>query len=132
MRRTSVELRPAKLSPLQRGVERMLCCGQVLAPLAATLLALASGATASPAPRSLLVFRGNVVLTDEVYLYLLDLPANSKATEALADEVEGRIARFLRLCDYHLATVSATVKDAQIIVDIDDGPADRIVFLGEI
>ncbi len=109
----------------------MLCCGQVLAPLAATLLALASGATASQAPRSLLVFRGNVVLTDEVYLYLLDLPANSKATEALADEVEGRIARFLRRCGYDLATVSATVKDAQIIVDIDEGRVDRIVFLGE-
>ena len=111
----------------------MLCCGQVLAPLAATLLALASGAvaSASPTPRSLLVFRGNLAMTDEVYAYVLDLPANSKATQTLAEDVEGRISRFLRRCGYDLATVSATLKDAQIVVDIDEGRVDRIVFLGE-
>jgi hypothetical protein len=104
----------------------------VLAPLAATILALAFGAaSASPAPRSLLVFRGNLALTDEVYAYVVDLPPNSKATQALADEVEERISRFLRRCGYDLATVSATVKDGQIVVDIDEGRVDRIVFLGE-
>jgi hypothetical protein len=111
----------------------MLCCRQVFAPLAATILALAPGAaaSASPAPRSLLVFRGNLALIDEVYAHVVDLPPNSKATQALADEVEERISRFLRRCGYDLATVSATVKDAQVLVDIDEGRVDRIVFLGE-
>jgi hypothetical protein len=111
----------------------MLCCWQVFAPLAATIFALAPGAAAfaSPAPRSLLVFRGNLALTDEVYAYVVDVPANSKATQALAEEVEERISRFLHRCGYDLATVSATVKDAQVVVDIDEGRVDRIVFLGE-
>src|ERR1700738_3007812 len=90
-----------------------------------------TSASASPPPRSLLVFRGNLAMTDEVYAYVLDLPANSKATQALAEDVEGRISRFLRRCGYDLATVSATLKDAQIVVDIDEGRVDRIVFLGE-
>ena len=113
----------------------------MLAPLAAALLALAAaaegpGQSAAPAKvaaasRPLLVCHGNAVLTTEVYATILDLPAHSKATPALADEVETTLSRFLHAAGYDIATVSAEAVSGQIVVDIDEGRLDRIVYLGE-
>lgn len=105
----------------------------MLAPTIALLLALAPG-DAAPAPQAahpLLVFRGNVILTDEVYENLLDLPAHARATPELSDDVEARVLRFLRRSGYDLATASASVRGDQIVVDVDEGRVDRIVYLGE-
>lgn len=102
----------------------------MLAPALALLLALAPG-DAAAAPRPLLVFQGNVILTDEVYQNLLDLPADARATPALADEVEARVLRFLRRSGYDLATAVASVRGDQIVIDVDEGRVDRIIYLGE-
>jgi hypothetical protein len=100
--------------------------------LAAVLLALAPApAEGQGLPRPLLIFRGNVVLVDEVYVNVLDLPPGSRASPALADQIASRLQRFLRRSGYELASVETRVQNDQIVVDIDEGRLSRIAYLGE-
>jgi len=78
----------------------------------------------------LLVFRGNVALLEDVYRSVLDLPANTKATPVMARTVSTRLASFLHRAGYALATVRARADGDQIVVDIDEGRLDKIIFLG--
>src|SRR6266436_2981707 len=78
----------------------------------------------------LLVFRGNVALLEDVYRSYLDLPATAKATPNNARGVATRLASFLHRAGYALATVRAHVEGEQIVVDIDEGRLDKIIFLG--
>jgi len=78
----------------------------------------------------LLVFHGNVALLDDVYRSFLDLPANTRASEETARQVAVRTSRFLHRAGYGLATVRARVQGEQILVDIDEGRLDKIIFLG--
>lgn len=82
------------------------------------------------AAQSLLVFHGNAVLVEDVYRSVLDLPANSRATEATARTVAVRLRKFLRNAGYELATVSAQVDGGQIVIDLDEGKLDKIIFVG--
>lgn len=90
------------------------------------LLALLLAASAPP----LLVFHGNVVLLDDVYRSVLELPPDATATPATARAVVTRLSRFLHKAGYDLATVKARVKDDQIVVDVDEGQLDKVIFLG--
>jgi hypothetical protein len=78
----------------------------------------------------LLVFRGNVGLVEDVYRAVLDLPASTKATPANAASVAARLQRFLHDSGYVLGTVRARAEGAQIVVDVDEGRLDKIIFLG--
>lgn len=78
----------------------------------------------------LLVFHGNVGVIDDVYRTVLDLPAGTKPTPATARTVAQRLQRFLHDSGYVLATVRARPEGEQIVVDIDEGRLDKIVFLG--
>ena len=78
----------------------------------------------------LLVFRGNVALVEDVYRSVLDLPSSTRATPASARSVEQRLGRFLRQAGYQLATVRARVQGEQIVVDVDEGRLDKIIFVG--
>jgi len=78
----------------------------------------------------LLVFHGNVALLEDVYRSVLDLPANTKATPVMARTVSTRLASFLHRAGYALATVRARVDGEQILVDIDEGRLDKVIFLG--
>ncbi len=78
----------------------------------------------------LLVFRGNVALLEDVYRSYLELPANTRATPATARTVATRLASFLHRAGYALAIVRARPEGEQIIVDIDEGRLDKIIFLG--
>src|SRR6266849_5344612 len=78
----------------------------------------------------LLVFRGNVALVDDVYPTALNLPAATKATPASARAVAVRLQKFLHDSGYVLATVRARAKGEQIVVDVDEGRLDKIIFLG--
>lgn len=91
--------------------------------LAALLLAAATG-------QPLLVFHGNLVLTDDVYRTVLDLPAKTAATPANARSVSARLRTFLRRSGYELATVHARIVGEQISVEIDEGRLDKIVIVG--
>src|SRR3954464_12228151 len=78
----------------------------------------------------LLVFRGNVALLEDVYRSALDLPANTNASPATARTVATRLASFLHRAGYALATVRARAEGEQIVVDIDEGRLDKVIFLG--
>ena len=78
----------------------------------------------------LLVFHGNVALVEDVYRSVLELPANTKATPANAKSVAQRLRRFLHNAGYALASVDAHVQGEQIVVDIDEGRLDKIIFVG--
>lgn len=78
----------------------------------------------------LLVFRGNVALLEDVYRSFLDLPANTRATEDTAHQIAVRLSRFLHRAGYGLATVRAHAQGEQIVVDVDEGRLDKVIFLG--
>jgi len=78
----------------------------------------------------LLVFHGNVGLVDDVYRTVLDLPAGTKATPATARAVASRLQKFLHDSGYVLGTVRARAEGDQIVVDVDEGRLDKIIFLG--
>src|SRR2546427_3362180 len=81
-------------------------------------------------PALLLVFRGNAALLEEVNRSSLDLPANTRATSATARTVSTRLASFLHRAGYALATARARAEGEQIIIDIDEGRLDKVIFLG--
>src|SRR5256712_1063898 len=78
----------------------------------------------------LLVFHGNVGLVEDVYRTVLDLPTGTKATPATARAVASRLQKFLHDSGYALATVRARAEGEQIVVDVDEGRLDKIIFLG--
>src|SRR5256714_11087782 len=78
----------------------------------------------------LLVFHGNVALLEDVYRSVLDLNGSTKTTPASARMVAVRLASFLHRAGYALATVRARADGEQIIVDIDEGRLDKVIFLG--
>ena len=78
----------------------------------------------------LLVFHGNVALLEDVYRSALDLPANMTATPSNARLVATKLAGFLHRAGYALATVRARPQGEQIVVDIDEGRLDKVIFLG--
>ncbi len=78
----------------------------------------------------LLVFHGNVVLPDDVYRSVLELPSGTKATPATAKSVAARLSHFLHQAGYDLATVKTHVGGEQVLVDVDEGQLDKIIFLG--
>src|SRR6266849_6168045 len=78
----------------------------------------------------LLIFHGNVVLVEDVYRTALDLPAATKATPASARAVAARLQKFLHDSGYVLARVRARAEREQIVVDVDEGRLDKIIFLG--
>src|SRR5256885_2231718 len=78
----------------------------------------------------LLVFHGNVGLVEGVYRSVLDLPPSTKATPANAEAVATRLQKFLYDSGYVLAVVRARAQGEQIVVDVDEGRLDKIIFLG--
>src|SRR5918912_2858328 len=78
----------------------------------------------------LLVFHGNVAMLEDVYRSVLDLPPNTAPTPANARMVATKLASFLHRAGYALATVRAHPQGEQIVVDIDEGRLDKVIFLG--
>jgi hypothetical protein len=97
------------------------------------LLAFSGPAAAQePArPRPPLVFSGNVVLIDEIYLAALDLPPGFVADKSGAALVRSRLLSFLLRSGYELARVETAVEDGHILVDIDEGRVERVILRGQ-
>ncbi|MDY7231731.1 hypothetical protein [Hyalangium rubrum] len=97
------------------------------------LLALGSPAFAKgPAPRrGPLVFSGNVVLNDEVYLAVLELPPDFVPDKSGAAQVRSRLLSFLHRAGYELAQVETAVDKGRILVDIDEGRVEKIILRGQ-
>ena len=74
--------------------------------------------------------RGNVVLVEGVYLAVLDLPAGAAVDEKTADVVRRQILGFMDRAGYILATAKVVPVDGRLVVDLDEGHVEKIVFIG--
>jgi hypothetical protein len=101
--------------------------------LLALLLALAGRAAAEEQgqPRPPLVFSGNVVMNDEVYLAVLDLPSDFVVDKDSAAQVRERLLAFLHRAGYELARVETAVEGDRLLVDIDEGRVEKIILRGQ-
>ncbi|MCX5859776.1 MAG: hypothetical protein NT056_07780 [Proteobacteria bacterium] len=80
--------------------------------------------------RRLLVFHGNVVLPDEVYLAIITLPERSAANSDTVLRVRNQCLAFLWSAGFDLARVEVAVEGNHIRVDIDEGHLEKIIFRG--
>lgn len=99
----------------------------------ALLLALASPAAAEEPARQRppIIFSGNLVLNDEVYLAVLDLPPDFVPDKSGADLVRSRILSFLQRAGYEIARVETAVEGGRILVDIDEGRVEKVILRGQ-
>ncbi|HEX8697474.1 MAG TPA: hypothetical protein VF815_01425 [Myxococcaceae bacterium] len=81
--------------------------------------------------RAPLVFSGNIVLNDEVYLAVLDLPADFVPNREGAALVRSRLLSFLKRAGYELAQVETAVEKDRILVDIDEGRVEKVILRGQ-
>jgi hypothetical protein len=85
------------------------------------------GLTKPPFP---IRFEGNLVLADEVYRAVLDVPPGSLPEPETAHLVADQVQRFLLKSGYELSTVSVTLEDGGLAVRIDEGRLEKVVFRG--
>ncbi|MBK7857188.1 MAG: hypothetical protein IPJ65_00935 [Archangiaceae bacterium] len=85
---------------------------------------------AAPYAADWLTFKGQKVLTEDVYRAILHLPADAQPDPPTADAVKEQLAEFLRVTGYELAEVATQVRDGQVEVFIDEGQLEKVVFRG--
>jgi hypothetical protein len=111
-----------------------MLCLRTLSCAAAAALALLASPGGSPlglaGGREILDIEGNLVLVDEVYLAVVELPDAPEVTEATARHVAQQILAFLRRAGYTLAKVEATAVGGRILVTLDEGRLARVVVKG--
>jgi hypothetical protein len=73
---------------------------------------------------------GNDVLLDSVLLWILDMPEQGPATEAMAERAEQRLESLFVQTGYDLARVRALVYEEQLHVFVDEGHLERVFFTG--
>jgi hypothetical protein len=81
--------------------------------------------------QEVLVFHGNVALSEEIYRAIVDLPPNAVVSATVAHRVRLTLLEFLHRAGYDLAAVRTSVADNQIHVTINEGRLDKILFLNE-
>lgn len=75
-------------------------------------------------------FEGNVALPDEVYAAVLRVPPEARPEPATAQAVGTQVEQFLLRSGYELARVDVTVERDGLVVHIDEGRLERLVFRG--
>lgn len=73
-------------------------------------------------------FSGNIVLNEDVYRAVLDLPDYAGVDRPTAIYIARRLSRFLHRAGYELALVRTDVAGDHIDVFIEEGQLDRIIF----
>jgi hypothetical protein len=84
------------------------------------------------APRVNVRIEGAQMLPPEVYLDMLRLPDDARPNEATAASVQKQLLEYLQRTGFELASVGAGVEDKQIVVRLDEGHIDRIIYLGNL
>lgn len=82
------------------------------------------------APRVRLSIDGNLVLVDEVYLAVIELPHGARADDATAGLAARQVLSFLRRAGYALASVEGHADGGVIRIHVDEGRLARIVVRG--
>lgn len=100
-----------------------------MAPALVTLVAVLT--VASPHPTEVRL-RGNVVLVDEVYRAVVDLPPDAAVDAPAATLLRDQLQSFLHEAGYELATVSVEPSGDAFEVDVDEGRLERVVWHGRL
>ncbi len=74
--------------------------------------------------------KGNLVLVDQVYKAVLDLPPAAKTNRVTANIIRRQLMKFLRKSGYVLASVQVAVVGESLLVTIDEGRLEKIIFRG--
>ncbi len=77
-------------------------------------------------------FEGNLVLPDEIYSNVIQLPADALPDATTAVELERQVHEFLSGTGYELADVFVTVEPGGLVVHIDEGQLERVVYRGRL
>lgn len=75
-----------------------------------------------------IVLRGNKVLDDDVYRSVIDLPRHRAITRKRAKAIARRLEGFLHRAGFELAVVTGSVRKHRLVLDIDEGRLDKIIF----
>ena len=75
-------------------------------------------------------FDGNVVLPDEIYAGALTLPEGAGPDVSTAQKVAEQVAQFLISRGYELAQVSVSLDGGGLLVHVDEGQLEKVVFRG--
>jgi len=99
------------------------------AALLGLLVTAGAGRQAAAQPTRIEI-EGNLVLVDEVYMAVIDLPTGAPATPATAALVARQVLSFLRRAGYALASVEVKAEGGVIHVEVDEGRLARILVRG--
>ncbi len=77
------------------------------------------------------LFDGNLVLNNEVYAAVLDIPPDEPITAATALEAREKLTQFLHRAGYELAAVEAVAIDGMLLLAIDEGRLDKMILRGQ-
>ncbi|MBS1152743.1 MAG: uncharacterized protein H6Q89_4441, partial [Myxococcaceae bacterium] len=84
------------------------------------------------APRVNVRIVGAEVLPPEVYLEMLRLPALALPNAATAAQVQIQMLDYLGRTGFQLASVGATVENGDIVVYLNEGQLERVIFPGQL
>ncbi len=96
----------------------------------ALLLACALASTGLPAVP--IDVEGAQVLAPDVYLAVLELPDDAKADAATAALVQQQLQAFLKKSGYELADVQVGVAGDRLLVHVQEGVLEKVVFRGRL
>lgn len=87
-------------------------------------------ALAAATPESTYEITGNRAVPTSVYLYLLERKEAARGAPLPAEDVERRLGRYLRAAGFPFAEVSARSEGGKILVLIDEGTVEQVIFPG--
>ncbi len=86
--------------------------------------------TVDAGPAFAVRFEGNLVMPDAVYAAVLDVPPGALADAEVGARVATRLEAFLLRSGYELAQVTVTLEGGGLLVHIDEGQLEKVVFRG--
>ncbi len=98
--------------------------------LVLVLLMLGTGWLAAEPLGEVLRIRGNHVFNDESYLAILQLKEPVRPDAATAKLVREKLQSFLRRAGYSLAKVEVACRKDHLLIQVDEGRLEKIVFMG--
>ncbi len=83
-------------------------------------------------PRVTVRIVGARVLPPEVYLDMLVLPPDARPTAETAASVQRQFVAYLERTGFQLATVGVAVEGEEVVVQLDEGQLDRVLYIGQL
>src|SRR5437868_3867955 len=75
---------------------------------------------------------GARVMPAEAYLDMLRLPDAARPDAATAAAVQAQLLAYLARTGFQLATVGVIVEDGELVVHLNEGQIERVIYLGQL